>query len=212
MRRLCCSNELAIVYLGYQQDGLPVARWRAVTVRLSSGSWVEGGYLSFCPEEVTKSSPSSKWMQAFSTAWLPPRRGVTDLPHHSRANDTWKWVLYYDTVWRRHPMSSCGLAECMPEALGAGMKDSALTTSCESSNYSPTSSDFLRYLQMPPGQEFLLVTPRNVLSGIERIKRSQTTALLSHFVATTVWYEWGFFIFFFCPIKNVSYFKIRNSV
>lgn len=73
-----------------------MARWHAVTVRLSSGSpWAEGGYLSFCPEEVTKSSPSSKWIQAFSTAWLPPRRGVTDLPHHSRACAAWKSVL----VW-----------------------------------------------------------------------------------------------------------------
>lgn len=78
-----------------------MARWHAVTARLSSGSpWAEGGYLSFCPEEVPKSSPCSKWMQAFSTAWLPPRRGVTDLPHHSRAYAAWKWVLIYGTALR----------------------------------------------------------------------------------------------------------------
>lgn len=108
----------------------------------------------------------------------------------------------------QHPTSSCRLAECMSEALGAGMKDSVFSTSCESSSYPPTSSDLLRFLQMPPGQEFLLVTPRNVLLGIKGIKQSQTTALLSHFVATTICYEWDFFF----PVKNGAYFKTTSSV
>lgn len=62
---------------------------------------------------------------------------------------------------------------------------------------------------MPLGQEFLLVTPRNVLLGIKALKQSQTAALLSHFVATTICFKWvfSFFLFFFAPIKNGGYFK-----
>lgn len=105
----------------------------------------------------------------------------------------------------------CSPAECVPEALGAGMKDSVFTASCELSNYPRTSFGFLRCLQMPLGQEFLLVTPRNELLCIKAVEQSQTTALLSHFVATTIWYEWGFFLFFFSPIKNGAYFKTTNS-
>lgn len=110
------------MYLCYQQDGLPMARWHAVTGRLSCGSpLAEGGHLSFCPEEVTKSSPSSKWMQAYSTTCVTSQeRG-----HRPTPSFTCKCCLKisaYIMALRQEqcPMSSCSLAECGSKALGAG--------------------------------------------------------------------------------------------
>lgn len=103
------------MYLRCQQDGLRVARWHAVTVRRSGGSpLAEGAYLSFCPEEVTKSSLSSERMEACSTTCITSQeRG-----HRPTPSFTCKRCLKISanimTLWQeRHPMSSCSLAECL---------------------------------------------------------------------------------------------------